>query len=670
LRTLCRALIEAGRGYHGSILRSLYEGLLFSFGSQICRTSRPILDTLIQRYLCSGWNKDSSSLLRLLNTPLPIPQLNNFPVNNNIDDSVVTSKCPNDYFVNVEGYWLPKGSEQPISVDNKDELPGNYILTPSVQANLKDLARVVSAGGGLPVLLQGETSVGKTSLITYLAKRVGQVCYRINNHEHTDQQTYLGTYTVSSTACTTKDNKGSDNDTLKKTSTSLVFKDGLLVKAMRNGYWIILDELNLAPTEILEALNRVLDDNRSVFITETQETIKAHPHFRLFATQNPPGLYAGRKMLSRALRNRFIELHFDTIPRNELEIILEKKCLLPSSRAQRLVEVMHRLQLARCTSNLFQGKDSFITLRDLFRWAERYRLATCDKLVTGQIDNKRNEQTIFFDWDGYLADQGYLLLAGRVRNPAEIQIVTDVIESVFKRKVTESRCGKTTICQLIAALHNQRLHCLNCHQCTEASDFLGELRPVRHSSEGNEKESKNDCRLFEWVNGPLVTAMLNGDLFLLDEISLADDAVLERLNSLLEPERQLHLAECSEDFLIVNNNNNNSLTTAYTQLLTAHSKFRFIATMNPGGDYGKKELSPALRNRFTEIWCPSPIFTSGYIQSTIPLSYNESNQLSNSLLDCQQIVMHNLQLKIPLYFNTGNDNFVKQFSEKMINFIH
>lgn len=26
--------------------------------------------------------------------------------------------------------------------------------------------------------------------------------------------------------------------------------------------------------------------------------------------------------------------------------------------------------------------------------------------------------------------------------------------------------------------------------------------------------------------------------------------------------------------------------------------------MNPGGDFGKKELSPALRNRFTEIWCP------------------------------------------------------------------
>jgi len=32
---------------------------------------------------------------------------------------------------------------------------------------------------------------------------------------------------------------------------------GVLVTAMQNGHWIILDELNLAPTDVLEALNRV-----------------------------------------------------------------------------------------------------------------------------------------------------------------------------------------------------------------------------------------------------------------------------------------------------------------------------------------------------------------------------------------------------------------------------
>ena len=37
----------------------------------------------------------------------------------------------------------------------------------------------------------------------------------------------------------------------------------------------------------------------------------------------------------------------------------------------------------------------------------------------------------------------------------------------------------------------------------------------------------------------------------------------------------------------------------------ADDAFRLLATMNPGGDYGKKELSPAMRNRFTEIWVPA-----------------------------------------------------------------
>ena len=49
------------------------------------------------------------------------------------------------------------------------------------------------------------------------------------------------------------------------------------------------------------------------------------------------------------------------------------------------------------------------------------------------------------------------------------------------------------------------------------------------------------------MDGPLVQAMRDGTMFLIDEISLADDSVLERLNSVLEPERTLLLAEKGGD---------------------------------------------------------------------------------------------------------------------------
>ena len=46
------------------------------------------------------------------------------------------------------------------------------------------------------MLLQGPTSAGKTSLVQYLAKATGHHCLRVNNHEHTDLQEYVGMYSA------------------------------------------------------------------------------------------------------------------------------------------------------------------------------------------------------------------------------------------------------------------------------------------------------------------------------------------------------------------------------------------------------------------------------------------------------------------------------------------
>ena len=151
--------------------------------------------------------------------------------------------------------------------------------------------------------------------------------------------------------------------------------------------------------------------------------------------------------------------------------------------------------------------------------------------------------------------------------------------------VGETGCGKTKVCQTIASVLNRELIIVNCHLNTESSDFLGSLRPCR---------DKAKDKPFEWVDGPLVDAMGKGAITLIDEISLAEDGVLERLNSVLESSRSLYLMEQSD-----------LSGDSGVRKIEAHPNFQLVATMNPGGDYGKRELSPALRNRLVEIWCPS-----------------------------------------------------------------
>lgn len=78
-------------------------------------------------------------------------------------------------------------------------------------------------------------------------------------------------------------------------------------------------------------------------------------------------------------------------------------------------------QLRRRGSAAFAGKSGFITLRDLFRWGERYRLA--------ENSNK------LYDWDQHIADEGYLVLAGRVRKNEERNEIANVIKKHIKRDV-------------------------------------------------------------------------------------------------------------------------------------------------------------------------------------------------------------------------------------------
>ncbi|RMD41651.1 hypothetical protein DV735_g3508, partial [Chaetothyriales sp. CBS 134920] len=611
LRSLVRCLLYV-RQHHVShgLRRSMYEGFAMSFFTVLSRSSESIVAPVVTDELLSGVNNHASFLAR-------------------------PPKIPTDgrEFVAFKQHFIPKGPMPP-------DFQPHYIRTQSVDRNLLNLARAASTCR-FPVLLQGPTSAGKTSMVEYLAKLSGHKFVRINNHEHTDLQEYLGNYA-----------SGPDG--------SLQFREGVLVEALRQGHWLVLDELNLASSEVLEALNRLLDDNRELLIPETQEIVRPHPNFMLFATQNPAGLYGGRKHLSRAFRNRFLEIHFDDIPEDELETILTKRSQIAPSFCKQIVTVYKKLSLQRQSARLFEQRNSFATLRDLFRWASR------------KIDDRQQ-----------LAIHGFLLLGERVRDPAERLIVKEIIEETMRLKIDEkdlysvaritmqtrsfpgiiwtpamrrlfvlvseavrneepvllvgeTGCGKTQICQVIAHAFGRPLNIYNAHTNTETDDLIGSQRPVRSrerlardlfdslqatddsfmDASSTSPDSMEDLitrfqamdpstlnpeavarvntgisayrSMFLWTDGSLVRAMKSGEHFLLDEISLADDSVLERLNSVLEPSRTLLLAEKG----------------SLENVVTAKAEFQFLATMNPGGDYGKRELSAALRNRMTEIWVP------------------------------------------------------------------
>lgn len=610
LRTLSRMLDFASglrrfmRSGEVGVRRSLFEGAILSFATPLPATSRARVYDVAQ-----------TCLLKVVSGRYRLEPLS----------SVVT--LPTNMTAHVR---FVEGVPLEVSASGNQlssELEKSFIISPTVRETLRDVCRALALGTRrLPVVLQGPTAAGKTSLVTYLASMTGNSLIRINNHEHTDLSDYLGGYVATPNG-------------------ALVFHEGPLVRAARAGSWVLLDELNLAPPEILEALNRLLDDNREILIPETGEVVKANAGFTVFATQNPPGLYGGRKELSRAFRSRFIEIQVPDLTDEDLLTILQQRCRIPPSFAKKMIAVMRELQLRRRTTSIFSGRDGFVTARDLFRWASRgsrskEELAVHGFFLLAERSRRTHEREIVRDilLKVIGVDPGVLvhdalysfhdLKTGRspsqecldfslqrlsldqkdvwrameeegiVATSHTCRMLTLMIHSVANSEpvllVGSTGGGKTSCCAVISRALGLRFETVNCHQHTEASDIIGSYRPSRSLN--------SDGPLFEWVDGPLVRAMRRGSIMLIDEINMAEDAVVERLNSVMELERKLLLSEKGA----VSPDKQDKDASFVAEEITASSMFRILATMNPGGDYGKKELSPALRNRLTEIWVPAP----------------------------------------------------------------
>jgi len=213
-------------------------------------------------------------------------------------------------------------------------------------------ALAVAVKERLPVMLVGQTGTGKTTLVKELASRTKNALVRINLNGNTTVDEFVGRWLIN------KD--------------GTVFVDGILTNAMRNGHWLLLDELNASLPEVLLVLQSVLEDNdgKLTLVEKDGEVVKPHPAFRLFATMNPSEGYVGTKELNPATLSRFfmaIEVPFPD-EETELKIIKSKLPELPKtaeSELREMVKLAHDIRVGYS-----QGEYRYLmSTRDLIYWA-------------------------------------------------------------------------------------------------------------------------------------------------------------------------------------------------------------------------------------------------------------------------------------------------------------
>lgn len=176
----------------------------------------------------------------------------------------------------------------------------------------------------LPILLIGETGVGKTAAVADIAKTKKRELIRVSLNEQAGREDLIGKF-------------GLENN-------STVWQDGPIMDAVRNGKWVVLDELNSARPEVLFTLHSLLDDDRSVLLHENgSELVKAHKNFRIFATINPTS-YHGTKEMNSAFMSRFISVNIEPLDYSqEVDVVMEQVAITQNeSKAYANVSYMLR----------------------------------------------------------------------------------------------------------------------------------------------------------------------------------------------------------------------------------------------------------------------------------------------------------------------------------------
>ena len=240
---------------------------------------------------------------------------------------------------------------------------------------------------GLFVLIIGPKGTGKTSLVMEYAVQKSKKLESINFSLRTRESHLIGTKSL--------------------VEGNIGFDEGVLIKSMKEGSILYLDELNAAEADVLLRLDEALDDRRQIVLKESDgQVIKADDSWFTIATINPL-THVGTKELPPQLLSRFpVRIRLDYPPEDvEYKIIKKHVKNLHETEILQGIKLANTLRQASAVEELYYSP----SIRETIAYA---------KLLEGGSSAKEAAKIVF----GNVYSQW-----GNV----EFQKVNDIITSMF-----------------------------------------------------------------------------------------------------------------------------------------------------------------------------------------------------------------------------------------------
>ena len=183
----------------------------------------------------------------------------------------------------------------PTSTVGVNVLDENISVIPSIMDNyvpfghFKDLKSILKSGIFFPVFITGLSGNGKTLMVEQICAKLKKELFRVNITIETDEDDLIGSNTL--------------------INGNIVFKEGPVLKAMRKGAVLLLDEVDLASNKIM-CLQSILEGG-GYLIKKTGEFVKPAEGFTVVATANTKGKgsedgrFIGTNILNEAFLERF-----------------------------------------------------------------------------------------------------------------------------------------------------------------------------------------------------------------------------------------------------------------------------------------------------------------------------------------------------------------------------